>query len=336
MVKYPRKAESKSKQLFRATIKERNRNMKKSVKATTAALCAIILATPFSMAAKANEPWEYSESGEYISENTRSFSLSGDSYYDLSRSNYASVRVMLDGTDIISGLGRIINSVTYVPLRAFCDALGGATVTWEASTRTAKAKTDKVTVYAKQGALYLRANDRYFYTVEPIANIDGTLFVPIRPLAKAFGLELEWDNSLRAVLLSSGGKIPVSGASFYKSDEVLWLARIIHAEAAGEPFDGKIAVGNVVLNRVRSPQYPNTIYGVIFDKKHGTQFSPVSFGTIYNTPSAESEIAAKICLEGYTLSEDALFFMNPKLATTSWISQNRPYLFTIGNHLFYS
>ena len=336
MVKYPSKAEATFDYAIPQSLfcKERNCNMKKSVKVTTAALCAIMLATPLATSAK--EPEDILKSGEYISENMYSINPSGDSYYDLSRSNYASVRIMLDGGDIISGQGRIINSVTYVPLRAFCDALGGASITWDGSTRTAKVKTDEITVYAKQGALYLQANDRYFYTVEPIANIDGTLFVPIRPLAKAFGLELEWDNSLRAVLLSSGGKTPISGASFYKSDEVLWMARIIHAEASGEPFNGKIAVGNVVLNRVRSSQYPNTIYGVIFDQKHGTQFSPVSFGTIYNNPSAESIIAAKICLEGYTLSEDALFFMNPKLATTSWISQNRPYLFTIGNHLFYS
>lgn len=310
--------------------------MKKSVKVTTAALCAIMLASPLTIMTGAREPDAYISNSEYATQSTRSLEYTANSYLDLSEKTYAGVRVMLDGNDIIYGQGRIINSVTYVPLRAFCNALGGAQITWDQSTRTAKVTASGLTVYAKQGALYLQANDRYFYTVEPIANIDGTLFVPIRPLAKAFGLSLEWSDSQRAVLLESGGKKPVSGASFYKSDEVLWMARIIHAEASGEPFNGKIAVGNVVLNRVRSPQYPNTIYGVIFDRKHGTQFSPVSFGTIYNTPSAESVIAAKICLEGYSLSESALFFMNPRLATTSWIAQNRPYLFTIGNHLFYA
>ena len=97
-----------------------------------------------------------------------------------------------------------------------------------------------------------------------------------------------------------------------------------------------VAVGNVVLNRVRHKSYPNTIYGVIFDRKHGTQFSPVSFGTIYNKPSESSIIAAKICLEGYSISDTALFFMNPRIATNNWISKNRPYAFTIGNHDFYN
>ena len=98
---------------------------------------------------------------------------------------------------------------------------------------------------------------------------------------------------------------------------------------------GQIAVGNVVLNRVRSKSYPNTIYGVIFDRKNGTQFSPVALGTIYQKPTASAVIAAKICLEGYTLSNDILFFMNPRIATNNWISKNRPYAFTIGNHRFY-
>lgn len=310
--------------------------MKKSVKVTTAALCAIMLASPLATHVNATESDVYISSGEFTSEKARISSYSGNDYMDLTEKAFASVRIMLDGRDVVSGQGRIINSVTYVPLRAFCDALGGASISWDQPTRTARVTASGLTVYAKQGALYLQANDRYFYTVEPIANIEGSLFVPIRPLAKAFGIELEWSNEQRAVILQSGGRKPASGASFYKDDEVLWMARIIHAESAGEPFNGKIAVGNVVLNRVRSPQYPNTIYGVIFDRKHGTQFSPVSFGTIYNNPSAESVIAAKICLEGYTLSSEALFFMNPRLATTSWIAQNRPYLFTIGNHLFYS
>ena len=99
---------------------------------------------------------------------------------------------------------------------------------------------------------------------------------------------------------------------------------------------GKIAVGNVVLNRMRSGQFPNTIYGVIFDKKYGVQFAPTANGAIYKTPNADSIIAAKMCLEGYSLSSDILYFFNPKYASGSWITQNREYAFTIGNHVFYN
>ena len=121
----------------------------------------------------------------------------------------------------------------------------------------------------------------------------------------------------------------------YSDNDLYWLSRIIHAEASGEPFEGKIAVGNVVLNRVKSKNYPNTVYGVIFDKKYGTQFSPVSYGTIYNTPSSDSIKAARKCLEGYSINSEMIFFINPDIATNFWIVKTREYVMTIGNHDFY-
>jgi N-acetylmuramoyl-L-alanine amidase len=247
----------------------------------------------------------------------------------------SAIPISLDNGQSISG--ELIDSVTYIPLRRFCDAMGGATIEWNARTSTATVTEPSRGLHmtVKQGAKYIEANGRYFYAPTGIRNVGGSLYVPIRPLAKAYSLEVTWSDATRSVALRSTGKKLVSGDSFYKSDEVYWLSRIIHAESGAEPFDGKIAVGNVVLNRVESKQYPNTIYGVIFDRRYGTQFSPVSYGTIYNTPSAESVIAAKICLEGYTLSEDILFFMNPRLSTTNWIAENRPYAFTIGRHDFY-
>ena len=247
----------------------------------------------------------------------------------------APVNVSLNGARILSDEAQIIGSTTYVPLRKFCNAMGACDVSWNGATNTATVTTDSLTLSATTGAVYITANGRYFYTVDPIRNLDGSLWVPIRPMAKAYGLGLEWDGTAREVRLTSTGARLISGSNFYKSDEVLWLARIIQAEAGGEPFLGKIAVGNVVLNRVRSPLYPNTIWGVIFDRQYGTQFSPVSYGTIYNTPSSASVIAAKICLEGYSISTEALFFMNPRISTSTWISDNRPFLFSIGKHDFY-
>ena len=117
---------------------------------------------------------------------------------------------------------------------------------------------------------------------------------------------------------------------------MFWLGRIIEAESRGEPLLGKIAVGNVVMSRVRSSSYPNTIYGVIFDKKYGVQFSPVIDGSIYNTPSYNSILAAKIVLDGFDVSEGALFFLRPEMSSSSWIPNNRRYLFSIGKHDFYS
>ncbi len=245
-------------------------------------------------------------------------------------------KVYLDGKEILRGQSVIIDSVTYVPLRAFSETANPrAEISWNAKTSTATVKTDKLTLTAKQGNLYITANGHYFYTVLPIRNLGGRIYVPIRPMARAFAMELTWNATARAVELTRGSRPAVATAK-YNSDDVYWLSRIISAEAGGEPFLGQIAVGNVVLNRMRHSSYPNTIYGVIFDRKHGTQFSPVSFGTIYREPTAGAVIAAKICLEGYTLSDSILFFMNPDIATTNWISQNRPFAFRIGKHDFYN
>lgn len=250
--------------------------------------------------------------------------------------NATPTKVYLDGEEVLDGECVIINSITYVPLRNFCNLLDQCKFTWEGSTGTATVKTDDLTLTVQNNALYIIANGHYFYTVGKVMNLNGHMYVPIRPLARAFAEELTWNASARCVELTTVGNTRAVEKASYNSDDLYWLSRIISAEAKGEPLLGQIAVGNVVLNRVRSREYPNSIYGVIFDRRYGTQFSPVSFGTIYNTPTASAVIAAKICLEGYTLSDDVLFFMNPRLATNSWISRNRPYAFTIGNHDFYN
>jgi N-acetylmuramoyl-L-alanine amidase len=108
----------------------------------------------------------------------------------------------------------------------------------------------------------------------------------------------------------------VDAENHYNADELYWLSRIIEAEAGGELLEGKIAVGNVVLNRVADKRYPNSIYGVIFDFKNGIQFTPAYTGTIYNKPSQDSIIAAKMCLEGYEIVPGVLFFFNPRIATS--------------------
>ena len=249
---------------------------------------------------------------------------------------YQPISVYMNGKQVLRDRALLIDSVTYVSLRSFAELANGGKVSWDANTRTAYIKKDSRVVSATDGNYYINADGRYFYTVERIRIVNDTMYVPIRPMAKAFGYEVGWDNKTRSVTLKDTGYLPVSGSKFYNSDDVYWLSRIISAESKGEPFKGQIAVGNVVLNRVNSKSYPNSIYGVIFDKRGGTQFSPVSFGTIYQTPSASSVIAAKVCLEGYSISDKILFFMNPRIATSNWISKNRTFEFRISNHDFYS
>ncbi|HHT54138.1 MAG TPA: copper amine oxidase [Clostridiales bacterium] len=246
------------------------------------------------------------------------------------------IKVSYNNKEITNPKSLLINSVTYVPLRAMSEMMGVYNITWDQKTQTASISTNGLKLSAKVGNLYITANDRCFYTVGKILNIDGRVYVPIRPMARAFGLDVLWDGATYSVMLTdSGSGYCKHGSEYYDVDSLYWLSRIISAEAEVEPMPGKIAVGNVVLNRVASRDYPNSVYAVIFDRKHGIQFTPVATGTIYNTPSQESIVAAKICLEGYSLSDEILFFYNPKEATSSWIARNRPYVMTIENHKFY-
>ena len=246
--------------------------------------------------------------------------------------NYNRKSINVNGTQL-SVNGFTANGVEYVPFRAMANAIG-ASYSYDSKTRTATMRKDGLIMTATDANYTVYANDRPIFSLTPsVIMSDGRLYVPIDSFVKATGLAYSGNQNRISV---SGNYNPLKSASaFYREDEVLWLARIIHAEASGEPLLGKIAVGNVVLNRVRSPEYPNTIYGVIFDRKYGVQFSPILNGTIYNTPTYNSVLAAKICLEGFDVSDGALFFLQPRLATSSWIPKSREYSFTIGGHDFY-
>lgn len=118
--------------------------------------------------------------------------------------------------------------------------------------------------------------------------------------------------------------------------DLYWLSRIIHAESGGEPYSGKVAVGSVILNRVTSKSFPNTVKGVIFEYyKNIPQFSPVAEGTIYNTPSTESIKAAKEALNGKKPVGNATYFFNPKKSEGKWIVKSKTYVTKIGEHVFY-
>ena len=228
------------------------------------------------------------------------------------------------------------DSTTFVGIRRFANTVDPSTsVKYDYSTRTLNITSSKLDMKITDGANYFVANGRYLYTSSPVFMKSGVMYAPVVLLSKAFDAKISWQNSSSSFHITSGSGGIISGDKFYKDDEVYWLSRIINAESGGEILKGKIAVGNIVLNRVRSKSFPNTIYGVIFDKKYGVQFSPVANGTIYNTPNAQSVIAAKICLEGYSIDNDILYFVNPIISPSNWIVNSREFYAKIGNHAFY-
>ncbi len=121
-----------------------------------------------------------------------------------------------------------------------------------------------------------------------------------------------------------------SSSSSTSSSGLNLLARIIYAEARGEPYTGQVAVGAVVLNRVRHSSFPNTIAGVIYQKG---AFDAVADGQINYTPNSTAIKAAQDALNGWDPSYGAIYYFNPATATNKWI-WSRPSTVTIGNHRF--
>lgn len=123
--------------------------------------------------------------------------------------------------------------------------------------------------------------------------------------------------------------LPTGETSSYNNDLNL-LARIINGEARGESYTGQVAVGAVVMNRVRSSSFPNTISGVIYQPG---AFTAVSDGQI-NKPVVQTCVnAARDAMNGWDPSGGALYYYNPAIATSSWI-WSRPVVARIGNHVF--
>ena len=120
-----------------------------------------------------------------------------------------------------------------------------------------------------------------------------------------------------------------TAASGYASVVVL-LARLIHGEARGEPYVGMVAVGAVVLNRVKSSRFPNTMAGVIYQSG---AFDAVSDGQINLTPSEQSRRAARDAMNGWDPTGGCLYYYNPATATSAWI-WSREVRLTIGDHSF--
>ena len=148
---------------------------------------------------------------------------------------------------------------------------GGYTLSWNGTAAALTAEDLELT--ATPGALYVEVNGRALYVEHGVQVRDGRIALPLEVLAEAAGLQLTWDEVEGAAWLSTDQAQPASAS--YPAEDLYWLSRIISAESRGEPLLGQIAVGNVILNRVESSQYPDTVEGVVFDTKYGVQFQPV-------------------------------------------------------------
>ena len=138
---------------------------------------------------------------------------------------------------------------------------------------------------------------------------------------KALGME----SSYQALVNNA-----TNGVGGYSSSDVYLLAKTIYAEGRGEPYTGQVAIGAVVMNRVRNSAFPNTVSGVVY-QKHA--FTAVSDGQINLTPDDTAMRAARDAINGWDPTGGALYYYNPAVATSAWIF-DRQTITVIGRHVF--
>lgn len=246
---------------------------------------------------------------------------------------------MINGSYVVTDARPfLISGTTYVPIRFVSEALSVDEVIWDAENETAIVRDNDTEIIMPVGMNYSYVNGIYVPISNGVRLVNGRTFVPVRFISENLGAKVSWDGIHLIVTINKDSIQVPSSLTYnrgYSNEDIYWLSRIIEAEASGEPFVGKIAVGDVIINRVRSIEYPNSVYGVIFDRKFGVQFEPVINGSVYNTPSFESIMASKYSLEGENVVGESMFFLNPRIATNFWIVNNRQYFTTVGNHSFY-
>ena len=165
-------------------------------------------------------------------------------------------------------------------------------------------------------------------------SVDGIFGEKTRKAVVAFQRDngLSQDGIAGPKTLAALGITGSSGLGSFSSADIDLLAKVISAEARGEPYAGQVAVGAVILNRMEHPSFPNTLSGVIYQSG---AFTCITDGQ-FNQPVAESAYrAAQDALNGSDPSGGAIYYFNPATATSKWI-WSRPLIVTIGKHRFCS
>ena len=174
---------------------------------------------------------------------------------------------------------------------------------------------------------------RWGYYNGSVDGIYGTQTVSaVKKFQQKNGLKVDGiagQKTLAAMGISSSSS-GSGGSSNSNSSDINLLSHLIYGEARGEPYTGQVAVGAVILNRVKSSSFPNTIAGVIYQSG---AFTAVSDGQINLSPDSTSKKAAQDAMNGWDPSYGAIYYFNPNTATNKWI-WSRPMTITIGKHRF--
>lgn len=250
---------------------------------------------------------------------------------------YPDIRVYCDG--ILYDRGYIRDGAVFLSFDPFCAALGmEPTTQLDGTTLTMSCAMLELT--AEEGKEYMRVNGRYVFTPGSFFTVGNEAYFPAAAAEYVFGTRIAVAEDQSRVDIRMDGLEVLSGGEHYytltyDSEDVFWLSRIIYAEATYQPLEGRIAVGNVVLNRVACEDYPDNIYDVIFDNFGSVQFDPAYDGTIFNQSDELSQVATYLALDGVNVVEDCMYFVNPDFGIDTWFRETLEFYKTIADHDFY-
>lgn len=193
--------------------------------------------------------------------------------------------------------------------------------------------TPQVSLLSKQKTNSEAMNDKMMFREERKALILAARGGGIEERKKEKAIRLQAQSKVARAAIKMKEERKLAELRKYSEEEIRLLARIIVAEAEDQSYKGKVAVGAVVMNRVKSSKFPNTIRGVIYQKG---QFSPISNGRFYRVKVTQEDIqAAKDAIMGEDPTRGSIYFYAPKYATDKWI-KTRPVNTVIGDHVFAS
>lgn len=216
----------------------------------------------------------------------------------------------------------------------FIILLLGLVVTFDVVLMSWNSEVEALSKYGSRGTEVRTIQEklkRWGYYSGSVDGIYGSQTVSaVKSFQKKNGLTVDGiagTQTLKAMGITSSSS---SSSSSNNSSNVNLLARVVYGEARGEPYTGQVAVAAVVLNRVKSSKFPNTISGVVYQSG---AFDAVADGQINMTPDTTAKKAAQDALNGWDPSYGAIYYFNPSTATNKWI-WSRPMTVTIGKHRF--
>ena len=253
------------------------------------------------------------------------------------RPGFPEVRVYM--LSRLAGRACLIHDEVYMSLGEI-SALYDLDLDIQVSSSGFTALTEGLEMSAEAEAEYMLANHRYLFLPDSYFPFGDDVYLPLDAIRRIFGIDAELVGEDRIDISTRQCRFITGSEDYYKlnmsAEYQYWLPRIIAIETVDEPMAGKIGVGNVILNRVKSPRYPDTIYRVLYDNNTGVQFAPATTGALKaKLEDEESRIAACLIYEGYNTVGDSLFFANPENNGDYWFRTNCILVVTIGRHEFF-